>query len=183
MFRAFVFATVAAAGFPAEAADRWAVDYDRSRVGFEATQQGQGFTGEFKTFKVDISFSADDLENSEVVAEIDVSSVDAGSRQRNGALPDPEWFDVKSHPKAVFRASDFEAVEGGYVAKGALTMKGVSRDVVLPFTLEDAGDGVVMTGRTQLVRTQFDVGTGEWASGEWVGLDVVVTIVLYAERV
>lgn len=165
----------------ASAADSYVVDYEKSAVGFVATQSGREFSGAFERFTADILFSADDLENSKVVAEIDMASVDAGSGDRNEALPGRAWFDLKTHPKAVFASETFKtAPDGRYVAQGVLTMKGVSKPVALLFSLTEEGGVTKMQGTTTLVRTDFDVGSGQWSAGDTIGLEVKVVVSLTA---
>jgi polyisoprenoid-binding protein YceI len=69
-----------------------------------------------------------------------------------------------------------------YEATGTLTLRGVTRSLTLPFTLEIDGDRARARGHADLVRTTFGVGQGAWASGQWVGLDVGVDLDLTATR-
>ncbi|MEI9984667.1 MAG: YceI family protein [Aliidongia sp.] len=67
---------------------------------------------------------------------IDLASARTGDTQRDTALPQPEWFDVASHPQASFEADHFIAKGGdSYEAPGKLTIRGTGRDVVLPSLL------------------------------------------------
>lgn len=183
MRRFLIPAALALLASPAVAADRYVVDYDRSAVKFIATQSGREFTGEFEKFTADITFSAEDLAGSTVVATIDLTSVDAGSGDRNDALPGSAWFNTKKFPNAVFAAKDFaRGDEGRFVASGSLSLKGVSRPVVLPFTLTEKDGETHMVGKTALTRTDFNVGSGQWASGDTVGLEVEVIVELVARK-
>ena len=61
-------------------------------------------------------------------------------------------------------------------------MRGLTKDVTLPFTLTIAGDQAHAVGKTTLVRTDFGVGQGSWSSGDMVALDVDVDLDLVATR-
>ncbi len=183
MKRFILSAAIALAASPAMAADKYVVDYDKSAVTFVATQSGREFTGEFEKFTAEIAFSADDLAGSKVIATIDVTSADAGSGDRNDALPGSAWFNTKKFPKAVFAADDFaKGDDGQFVASGSLSLKGVSKPVVLPFTLTEKDGATHMVGKTTLTRTDFNVGSGQWASGDTVGLEVDVIVELVARK-
>src|SRR5262249_17647897 len=103
--------------------------------------------------------------------------------QRDTALSETDWFDVKQFPEASFEATGFVAKGGNaYEAPGKLTIRGMAKDVVLPFTLAIEGDKAEAKGHLSLVRTGFGVGQGVWASREWVALDVGVDLDLVATK-
>jgi len=162
----------------------WKMIPELSRITFQGTQTGDKFTGEFKRFSAVIQLDPNDLPNSHIEVTVDMASADAMDEQRNQALPGAEWFDVSQFPTAVFRSDTIKRLDDGkYEADGKLTIKDVSQDVVLPFTLDIDGDKARAFGETSLMRNLFKVGTGEWEDGKWVGLDVMVTFDITATRV
>ncbi|WP_366657716.1 YceI family protein [Fodinicurvata sp. EGI_FJ10296] len=164
------------------AADSWTVDHDESRLGVVATQMGSEFTAAFESFRADIEFDPDALDDAHVRVVIDVASFTSDSRDRDGNVTNSEWFAAGNHPEAVFETTAFRETDQGYEADATLRIKGVSRDVTLPFTLEIDDDRAHMQGELDLVRTAFNVGEGQWESGDTVGLDVTVTVDLVASR-
>lgn len=169
-------ATAAPAG-QAEKMGNWAVNRAQSHIRFTGSQQGVEFTGSFGEFNAVINFDKNAVDQASVTVSIDLSSVDTGDKDRNDALPGRDWFFVKNFPTATFMSDDF-VHEGNnrYEARGTLTVKGIKQDMTLPFTL-DFPDGVaVMDSELSIDRTLWDIGTGEWSSGEWVGKDVTINI-------
>jgi polyisoprenoid-binding protein YceI len=63
-----------------------------------------------------------------------------------------------------------------------LTIRGISRDCVLPFAPHINGDTAHAKGRVQILRTDFGVGHGPLGSGQWVVLQVDVDFDLTAKR-
>jgi len=160
----------------------WLVIKDNSHVKFTATQLGNSFTGEFERFDAIINFKETAIENANVTATIDIVSVSAGDKDRDGALPGKDWFDVKTFPKAVFQSDDFvKTGENSYEARGTLSMKGKSQPLTLPFTLDITGAKAEMQGSVMLDRTLWEVGTGAWSTDEWVSTEVKVDIKISAE--
>ncbi|WP_374573059.1 YceI family protein [Phenylobacterium sp.] len=154
-----------------------------STLGFSTTWGDQAIEGRFKTWSGDIVFSPDALDQSKVSISIDLSSADTGDTQRDAMLPSPDWFDAAGHPKATYAADRFEAKGGGrYVAKGKLTLRGVTRPLDLPFTLKIDGDKAAVSGVTTLDRTAFGVGQGEWQSTDQIPARVKVSVNLKATR-
>ena len=98
-------------------------------------------------------------------------------------MPQPEWFDAAHFAQATFEATGFKSKGGNdYETAGTLTLRGVSKDVTLPFTLTVDGDEAHAVGSTKLVRSDFGVGQGSWSDGQTVGLDVAVNVDLVATK-
>jgi len=77
---------------------------------------------------------------------------------------------VAKHPEICFRSSAVQKTPDGYLAKGELTMHGVTKAVELPFTHTDG----TLTGTFTVSRLAYGVGvdTGTFTVGE----EVTVTI-------
>jgi polyisoprenoid-binding protein YceI len=161
----------------------WTVDPTRSSLGFEGTQTGSPFEGKFGKFTAQIEFDPSKPDAGHVLVLVDITSAHTGDTQRDESLPQSDWFDVQSHPQARFEATGFRPKGGdNYAATGRLTIRGIGRDCVLPFTLDISGDTAHAKGRVQILRTDFGVGQGPWASGQWVGLQVGIDFDLTAKR-
>ena len=160
----------------------WLVVKADSHVNFTASLQGKDFTGGFETYDTMIDFKEDAVDEASVKATIYLSSVSAGDKERDAALPGKEWFDVKKFPKAVFQSDDFVKMsEGQYEARGTLSMKGKSQPLTLPFKLDIDGARAEMEGKVTIDRTMWEVGTGNWSTDEWASTDVVVDVKIVAK--
>ena len=157
----------AAAEPPVEAptdAAPWRVDAGASAIEFAFAygEEGAGatrFTGRFTRWRADIRFDPDRLEQSFAVVTIETASASDGLQIHDQALPTAEWFDSANHPNAEFRTSAIRRLgPNRYEARGRLTIKGRTRDVILPFTLAIDGARASMNGRVRIDRTEFDIG-------------------------
>jgi len=154
-----------------------------SDLAFATSWGGQAIQGRFETWASDIVFSPDALDRSRVSVVIDMSSARSGDEQRDSSLPGMDWFDTAAHPKATFTATRFEKTgEGRFVARGTLTLRGVSRPLNMPFRLKIDGDRAEVRGVTSLDRTNFGVGQGEWANTDQIPAKVTLRITLKARR-
>jgi polyisoprenoid-binding protein YceI len=161
----------------------WVVDKARSWVSFTGIQTGKEFTGRFSTYDAMIDFDPDNLSTAKIEVGIDMSSAKTGDKQRDDALPSKDWFSASSFPMARFSASDVASTGSGvFEARGKLTIRDVTRDLTLPFRLSIDGSRATADGAVTLVRTDFGVGQGEFATGEWVGLEVLVSFHIEATR-
>jgi len=167
---------------PAQAAN-WTVDRAKSHLNFSGVQTSAPFQGSFERWTAEIMFDLAHPEAAYVKVTIDLASAKTGDTQRDAALPQPEWFDVKRFPQATFEATGFIAKGGdAYETPGRLTIRDMSKVIVLPFTLTVTGNTANAKGHITLVRTSFGVGQGEWATSEWVALEVGVDFDLVATK-
>jgi len=165
----------------------WTVIPEGSFIKFSALQQGKEFEGESTNFEASILFYADNLEASNVTVTIPIKGVEAGDKDRNDSLPAKAWFYAKSFPVATFMSDNItKTAEGTYLAKGPLSIKGMTQGVSLPFTLSPAnsepGGTTVMTGSMSLDRTDWKVGEDPWDTDEWVSKDVSLDVQIKAIR-
>lgn len=168
---------------PAKAADQWTVDHDASTLGFIGKQSGNEFIGSFGGWTAEIAFSPEDLANSSVSVEIDMSTGEAGSNQRTNALPGSDWFDTDSFPTAAFTADVFRDLgDGAFEADGTLQIRDFSLPVTLPFTLEIDGNTALMSGALDINRTDYGVGQGEFSGDGTVAFGVTITVEISASR-
>lgn len=182
-FAAGVCAVMMTAGQPAQAADQWNVVGDKSAVEFTGTQLGAEFTGEFEAFTADITFSPDDLAGSSVEVLIDIASANTQSADRDSQIVAPDWFDAAQWPTAKFVTKSFaETSAGKYEAVADLTIRDVTREVVLPFDLVITDGTAEAVGSVTIKRTDFGVGQGQWTDTSQVGDDVTIRVTINATK-
>ncbi len=144
------------------------------------SQLGSPVTGTFGDWTAAIAF--EDPAEPGLAGSVDVTiaigslSLGTVSDQAMGA----DFFDSAQFPTAAFKADLFKT-EAGYEARGPLTIRDKSLDVVLPFALELQDDQATMSGELQLNRMDFDVGTSQ-PTEDSLGFNVIVSVELTAER-
>lgn len=180
--RAFALGAAVAAVLAGPASARpYAVDKSASRLGFTGSMSGAAFTGTFRRWDAAIEFDPNNLPASRATVTVDMSSAVTGDGTRDEALPSSDWFAAKKFPRATFTTRAITRTgPNRYQAAGDLTIRGVRRPVVLPFTLQLNGNAARMQGRLQLDRTAFGVGQGRFRTGGMVATPVKVTVDLTA---
>lgn len=185
MYKVLLFLCVFLSAFSVQAA-LWHVDPVTSRLTFEGEQSGEKFVGSFPNFTSAIDFDAAAPEKGSIRITVDMASAQIEGSDRMEALPTGDWFAVKQFATATFVSSGIRAVGAdktgmvSYEAKGMLTIRGVSCEITLPFTLKTVGKSTVAHGSVTLSRADFGVGQGRWKSDEWVKYPVVVRFELHA---
>lgn len=101
-----------------------------------------------------------------------------GNAERDAVLKSAEWFNVDTFPEARFTADEIVPAGQGYAARGTLSLRGVSRPVVLTFDWFPATDGqpARLTGKATLERLAFGLGAHKWGDTSWVGNRVEVQV-------
>lgn len=163
----------------------WAVNYNASTLQFDAVHAGNSFTGEFNRFAAAIKLDPENPQDGEVHVVVDIASVDANDDDRNANLPEKDWFNIKAFPYAKFSATDITNVGGNdYVARGDLSIKGISKPTQLDFQLVIDGDRAKASGGTTLMRPDFKLGTdsSDFKTEEWVAFPVQLRFVVSADR-
>ena len=91
-------------------------------------------TGQFKDYKATVMIDPEKRDQVNVVAEIDVASIDTDEAKRDAHLKNEDFFDVARFPKitvTVSNLTDVNAERTKGKLEGKLTIKDVSKPVVL----------------------------------------------------
>jgi polyisoprenoid-binding protein YceI len=144
-----------------------------SSLFFEATFEGEPLPGEFQKFDVAFTFDKAAPDAATLVVTVELAAADMGDPDMNEVLFDVAWLDIETSGRAFFSSKAIrESSPGTYVATGILDLKGVQHSVTVPFEWQSSGNAATMRGRLSLNRTDFSVGSGEWSTGESIGLEV-----------
>ncbi|MEH6694457.1 MAG: cytochrome b/b6 domain-containing protein [Hyphomonas sp.] len=170
------------AAAPAAIAPNWVVDYDASEISFSGVHEGNDFTGTFKDWSADVAFYPDDLAKSAVLVTVPTGTAATPKKLYNDSLRAPEWFDVKNHPSATVRLSDFAKTDTGYTATATLQLKQRSVSTPLAFTLDINGDVATLNGEATFDRKELDLGQTSDPNAQWVKDAVTVTVTGQATR-
>jgi len=142
----------------------WEIDPKHSLV--ELSVKHMMFTtvkGRFGDVKGTIVIDDSNPANSSVEAEIAAASIDTREEQRDAHLRSADFLDAETYPTITFKSRRVEGARGSDSLKvtGDLTMRGVTRDVVLDTTLNGRGknpqgqDVAGFTAETTINRKDF----------------------------
>lgn len=144
---------------------------EKSDLAFTFKQMGVPVDGKFKKFEAQLDFDAKKPEAGKIAFTVDLGSVSLGDASFDAEVAKAPWFDTKRNGRATFVSTAIKPTGAGkYDVAGKLTIKGASRDVVVPITL-NAG---VAAGSVAIKRLDFKIGDGEWADTSMVANDVIV---------
>lgn len=172
---ALLAALTAPAAQAAQAVEYATVVSKQSSIGFEFRQMGVPIKGGFKRFVTDMRFDPEKPEAARARIEIDLASIDAGSPEADEESAGKLWFNRSTYPKATFVASQVRALGNNrYEMRGTLTLKGRSREMVIPVSYQPGKNAATFDGGFVLRRLDFGIGEGMWADVATVANEVKV---------
>ncbi len=147
----------------------------QSDIAFTARQTGVPMEGKFTRFDAQVSFDPKKADTNKVAFTIDLASATMDSADAQSELVTPSWFDTKKTPQATFQSTSFKATGAGkFDVAGKLTIKGQSRDVLVPVTVQQTGTNATATGAFTLKRLEYKIGDGEWSDISVIANEVQV---------
>lgn len=167
----------------------WEIDPAHSVATFKVTHlMVSNVTGEFAKVSGVVSYDPADTTKSTVEATIDATSLDTRVGDRDKHLKSPDFFDVEKYPTITFKSKKVEKNgEGKLKVTGDLTIKGVTKEVVLdvdgPRPAVNAFGGVKSgaSATTKISRKDFGVSWNKTLDGGGVVVGDEVTINIEVE--
>jgi polyisoprenoid-binding protein YceI len=127
---------------------------------------------------------------SSVTAEIDVTSIDTRQEQRDAHLRSPDFFDVEKFPSIKFTSTRIERDGNHFDVYGQLTIRDVTREVVLHTTDEGrggdpwGGQRAAFSAETKVDRRDFGLTWNQAleTGGVLVGNDIKISLEVQAVK-
>ena len=164
-----------AAGFTAPACAQQKLVPAQSEIAFTSKQMGVPVDGKFRKFDANVAFDPKRPEAAKIGFTIDIGSATLGSAETEAELVKPDWFNTKLFPQATFQSGAVKASgPGKFEVAGKLTIKGTTKDVVVPATFTPQGNTGVFEGSLTIQRGDFSIGEGAWKAFDVVANDVVI---------
>jgi polyisoprenoid-binding protein YceI len=110
----------------------WTIDPNHSTAQFTVRHLAiSNVSGNFTKVTGAVEFNEKDITQSQIVASIDVSSVDTRVAPRDADLRSPNFFDVAKYPTIEFKSKKITNSGGKLQMTGDLTMHGTTKEVTL----------------------------------------------------
>jgi polyisoprenoid-binding protein YceI len=146
-----------------------------SEIGFTTRQMGVPVDGKFQRFSAQVALDPRNPAAGRIGFTIDTTSARFGSAELDAEIPKAIWLDTARHPQARFESTAIKAAGAGrFEVAGRLTIKGATREVLVPVTLAQQGTNGTATGTLTIKRLDFKVGEGEWTDTSLLANDVIV---------
>jgi polyisoprenoid-binding protein YceI len=134
-----------------------------------------------------LALDENDWSTAKVVADVDTASVDIGDKDWNDAVTGKRFLDAKDYPLVHFESTSVEKTDAQHgTLHGNLSLRGVSHEVEIPFTLNRIGATIFsgmqtlagFSAQTTLDRLQFGMTSFPKAVGTQVNVRLEVEAIL-----
>jgi polyisoprenoid-binding protein YceI len=175
------------------ATERWEIDSSHSGIHFSVRHLVIAkVRGQFSRWTGAVIVPDGDFTKASVEAVIDASSIETGVADRDAHLKSADFFDVAQFPEVVFKATRVAPKGDDLQLVGALTIKGITREVALDVeqlgTVKDpwGNERAAFSAKTAVDRKDFGLTwnqaleTGGVMVGDKVTLEIEVEAVRQA---
>ena len=127
-------------------------------VMFKIKNAGVTVTGRFSGLKTALVFSADKPGSSSLKGSVDVATIKTGIDKRDQDLLGDKYFDAAKYKQIEISSVSLEKKGSAYSGKFNVTIKGVTKQVEIPFTFTESGGQGAFKGDFTINRRDFGVG-------------------------
>lgn len=181
--------SITATQIPNYVAGTWTLDPAHSEVSFTVRHLAiSKVRGTFESFDVTV-VTAENPEESTVVATIDMNSVNTNQKDRDNHLRTSDFFAIDEFPTMEYRSTGIRQDGDDFVVEGELTLRGVTK----PVTLRGEFGGIITdgygqtkagaSGTAKINRKDFGVNWNAAIEGGGLTLGDEVTISIDAQVV
>jgi len=132
----------------------------RASVTFEIKNMGITTGGSLGGLVTKINFNPNNLDASTIEASVDVGNINTENSGKDEHLRSADFFDVARFPRMTLKSVALKHKRGNnYTGTFALTIKGKTKQIDIPFTYLDKGATAEFKGTFKINRLDFGVGS------------------------
>jgi polyisoprenoid-binding protein YceI len=147
------------------------------KITFRIKNAGITVDGSFSDLQADLNFDPKNLDKSALKASVGVASISTGIKKRDKDLQMRKYFDVEKYPRIKMTSTKIKHLEKNkYKGTFDLTIKGVTKQVEIPFTyIAKENEGTFLAEFT-VNRRDYNVGNESWILSDEATVSIEVTI-------
>jgi polyisoprenoid-binding protein YceI len=148
-----------------------------SAITFKIKNAGITVDGSFAGLTADIKFNPLKPEETSITASVTTASLNTGSSMKDEHLSKPEYFDSEKYPKITLQSVKVEKT-GPITFNGTfkLTMKGVTKEIAIPFTFMQLPEKTEFKGSFTLNRRDYNVGGSSMTMADNADVSIIVDV-------
>ena len=169
--------------------ETWDIDKAHSNIYFDIRHTFATVRGLFNDFSGTILLDTENNDNSQVAFEVDVKSINTNIPKRDTHLLSDDFFAADTYPMMTFKSTRVRHVsDNQYILNGNLTIKGVTKEIAVPFTYLGMRENPLMKetivagfeAEFTINRLDYHVGDGKFYEMGVIGKDVRILITIEA---
>jgi polyisoprenoid-binding protein YceI len=160
-----------------QAAEHYTIVPQKSQLQFKGYSLLANALGTFHRFSGEIVADAQQLHASHVRLVIEAASLDTANARRDQHLRSKDFLFVEQYPTITFTSTALTRDGLTYAVQGDLEMRGVTKRVTIPVTIEQRQDEIIVQGSVSLNRRDFGIQYNAFFNPVQDRVDVTFTIV------
>lgn len=125
----------------------------------------------FKGLQAALMFDEKNPQSSKLFASIDASTIETGDNEMNAHAKEKSVLDAQVFPIITFESTAIKKTETGYEATGKLNMKGITKEIKLPFIFRND----TFKGKFEIGAKDFEI-TREGASSGQIKIELTIPV-------
>ncbi|KLU01481.1 hypothetical protein RISK_006637 [Rhodopirellula islandica] len=173
---ALVLTLVCVSSVVGSAAEQPAFDAEKSKLSFTGSKPDGKHEGGFKKFTADAALNIEEPSKGSLKIEIDATSLWSDADKLTNHLKNPDFFDVRKHPKITFESTKIEhdPSEDKVNIVGKLTMLGKTVEVTIPSMPKLTEDMLVLAANFDIDRTKWGMTYGKGKINDKVAIQALL---------
>jgi polyisoprenoid-binding protein YceI len=155
---------------------KWNTNAATAKIKFKVKGLFGMVDGSLSGLKSIIEFDGNDLAASSILASVDPKSISTGISLRNNDLQKEQYLNSDKYPLISFKSDKIQKSGIGYKVFGELTIKGVTKQIEIPFSFSEKGNEGVFKGGFTIQREDYNVGKSGGSIGNTVSIDMEVPV-------
>ncbi len=144
--------------------------------GYQIRFDGKYAHGTFDKMEGKIRFDPLHPDEARFEVSVDVASIDTGIELKNKHAKSEKWFDAEQYPRINFLSKSVSPTDTGFVVHGELELRGISKEIAIPFAFRAAGDRHIFYGKFKVNRGDFGIGKVSGKESDSTTVEVSVPV-------
>ena len=132
------------------------------KEGYQIKFSSETQTGVLNSLSGKIQFDENNLPVSKFDMVVDAASINTGNGMKNTHAKGADFLDVAQYPNITFTSTSISKTEMGYSATGKLKIRGIEKEITIPFTFTNN----TFAGSFTVNRLDYGVGSTEGMTGK-----------------
>lgn len=155
------------------------IDADKSFVKFKVRNMGiRDVHGTITDMQGTVKFDSQNLDSAIFYVSVDLNTINTADEKRNAHLKNKDFFEIEKWPTINFRSLQITDQDSVYSVTGNLTIKDVTKQVVVPFSIIETDSTITFAGNGIVNRIDYNVGVdyNNFKIGYGISLDIVCVV-------
>lgn len=158
------------------------IDADKSFVKFKVRNMSiRDVHGTIIDMQGTVKFDSQNLDSAIFDVSVDLNTINTADEKRDAHLKNEDFFEIEKWSTINFRSLQITEQDSVYSVTGNLTIKDVTKQVVVPFSIIETDSTITFTGGEIVNRIDYNVGVNynNFKIGYAISLNIVCVVNKY----